>query len=55
MKPNYSITVYEDHAIIRGWIQTETFSLLLQVCEKEGFTHITAIHDGSDGFKLIKQ
>lgn len=51
----YSIEVYEDHAIIRGWMKTDIFSLLLRFSRKEGFTHITALDDGSEGFKLVKK
>lgn len=49
----YSIEVYEDHAIILGWLAPEVLVLLTRLCKKEGFTHITSNQDGK-GFKLVK-
>jgi len=52
--PKYSLEVYEDHAIIRGWLSSDTLILLTKLCKKEGFTHLTICDDGTQGFKLIK-
>ena len=53
-EPRYSIEVYEDHAIIRGWLTTEILTLLIGLCKKEGFTHMTNVGDGTQGFKLVR-
>lgn len=50
--PNYSISVYKDHAIIKGWLTFDILTLLIRLCKKEGFTHMVP-HDGI-GFKLVK-
>lgn len=50
----YSITVYEDHAIIRGWLSSDMLILLVKLCRKEGFTHLTNNPDG-EGFKLVRK
>jgi hypothetical protein len=52
-EPKYSIHVYEDHAIIRGWLTSDMLMLLIRLCKKEGFTHLTSNADGN-GFKLVK-
>jgi hypothetical protein len=54
-EPKYSICVYEDHAIIRGWLPSDVLILLLRLCKKEGFTLITRPDDGIPGFKLVKK
>ena len=53
--PKYSIEVYEDHAIIKGWLSSDVLCLLVNLCKEEGFTHLTQIDDGSRGFKLVKR
>jgi len=52
-EPNYSISVFDDHAIIRGSLTSDILILLVELCKNEGFTHITNISDGTQGFKLI--
>lgn len=47
----YSISVYEDHAIIKGWMTSDVLTLLVRLCKKEGFTHMTPFEGG---FKLVK-
>lgn len=49
----YSIEVYEDHAIINGWIDADVLKLLLVLCEKEGFKGIVS-NEGKKGLKLVK-
>lgn len=51
--PNYSIEVYDDCAIITGWLSSDILQMLIKLCEKEGFTHLAA-HEGF-GFKLVKK
>lgn len=51
--PQYSIEVYEDHAIIKGWLSSDVLTTLVRLCEKEGFTHIVS-NDGV-GFKLVRK
>lgn len=48
----YSIEVYEDYAIITGWLTTDVLKLLIKLCKKEGFTHMVP-HEGQ-GFKLVR-
>lgn len=54
-EPNYSIEVYEDHAIICGWIPTDVLKLMIKLCKKEGFTHMTPNDDGKSGFKMLRK
>lgn len=54
-EPKYSIHVYEDHAVIRGWLSSDILVLLVRLCRKEGFTHITHMDDGTRGFKLVRK
>lgn len=49
--PKYSISVYEDYAIIKGWLTSEILITLIKLCKKEGFTHLQSFEGG---FKLIK-
>lgn len=51
----YSMEVYEDHAIIRGWLTSEMLILLVKFCKKEGFIYMTNIGDGTQGFKLVRK
>jgi len=51
-KPNYSIEVYNDHAIIQGLLSSDVLVLLLKLCEKEGFTYLVP-NDDKPGFKLV--
>ena len=53
--PSYSIEVYDDCAIIRGWLTAKVLTLLIRLCCKEGFTHMDNIGDGTQGFKLVKK
>ncbi len=53
-KTNYSISVYDDHAIIKGGLSSDVLKLLISLCKKEGFTHIMSNVEG-DGFKLIRK
>ncbi len=48
----YSIEVYEDYAIIKGWLTSDVLTLLIKLFKKEGFTHMQSF-DG--GFKLVKK
>lgn len=49
----YSLEVYEDHALIKGWLDSNMLTLLVKVCKKHGFTHLAQNGDG--GFKLVKK
>ena len=53
-KLEYSIKVYDDHAIIYGWLTSDILILLVRLCKKHGFTHLTH-NDGNPGFKLVKK
>jgi hypothetical protein len=50
----YSLSVYEDHAKIEGWIPTDIFLLMIKACKKEGFVLMKLPDDGSAGFELVK-
>jgi hypothetical protein len=50
----YSIEVYKDHAIIKGWLSTDVLKLIFNLCKKEGFTHMTS-NENQQGFKLVKK
>lgn len=49
----YSIAVYEDYAIIKGWLSAEILCMLITLCEDEGFTNMIP-HD-DQGFKLVRK
>lgn len=51
-EPKYSLEVYTDHAIIKGWLTSDMLTVLIRLCKKEGFKGLIP-HDGA-GFKLIK-
>lgn len=51
-EPNYSIHVFEDHAIIQGFLTSDVLTILIRLCRQEGFTHLVPF---DDGFKLVKQ
>lgn len=53
--PEFSLEVYKDCAIIKGWIDVDAFQLLVQVCRDHGFTHLKPMENGGRGFKLIKK
>lgn len=50
----YSIEVYDDHAVIYGLLSADILKILIRLCEKHGFTHLT-LNDGNTGFKLVKK
>jgi hypothetical protein len=52
--PEYSIEVYKDYAIIKGWLTPDILMVLVRLCKKHGFTHLTSNHDGK-GFKLVRK
>ena len=54
-QPKYSIEVHENHAVIRGWLTSDILLMLVKLCKKEGFTHITDTGDGTQGFKLVRK
>lgn len=54
-KINYSIEVYSDYAIIKGKLAPDVLFFLLQLCQKEGFTHMIRDDNDSKGFKLFRQ
>ncbi len=49
----YGIEVYSDHAVIHGRLSSDILILLIKLCKKEGFTHMTSSEDGK-GFKLVR-
>lgn len=55
LKPKFSIEVFEDHAMIKGWIESKTLVLLLKLCKWYGFTHLIPTDDGQQGFKLVRK
>ena len=54
MKLKYSLEVYEDYAIINGWLTTDMLTLIVRLCKKEGFTHLTNNGDKL-GFNLVRK
>ncbi len=52
-EPKYSIEVYEDYAVIKGFLSTDILTLLIRLCKKEGFTRLGYNHDGQE-FKLVR-
>jgi hypothetical protein len=52
--PEYSVEVFEDYALIRGWLSSDVLTYLIKLCKKEGFTHLTHTDDGRQGFKLVR-
>ena len=53
--PKYTLEVYEEWAVIRGALSTDVLTLLIGLCLKEGFTHLTHNEDGLGGFKLVRK
>lgn len=53
--PKFSLEVFEDHAMIRGWLDVKTLDVLFKLCKWYGFTHLTQTDDGQQGFKLVKK
>lgn len=53
-KFEYSLKVYDTHALIEGWVTAEVFTILTNLCRDHGFTLITS-NDGCPGFKLVKK
>ena len=51
-QPNYSLEVYDDHAIIKGWLTSDMIKVLLKLCNKEGFKYFSPF---TGGFKLVKE
>lgn len=54
-KLQYSLEVYEDHALISGPIAFDVLAILMKFCKVEGFTHLTVRPDGKPGFMLVKK
>jgi hypothetical protein len=54
-EPKYSIQVFEDHALITGFLSADILKLIISLCQKEGFTHLSFSDVGQQGFKLIKE
>ena len=52
--PKYIIEVYEDHAIISGWLSADMLKTLVKLCKKEGFTHLVP-NEGKPGFKVVRK
>ncbi len=50
-EPEFSITVYKDHAIIMGFLTADILSMLIELCKEYGFIHMISIENG---FKLVK-
>ena len=51
----FSLQIYEDYALITGWLSSDMLKLLIRVCEKHGFTHMTNNSDARGGFKLVRK
>lgn len=54
-EPKYSIEVFDDYATIRGRMSSDILVLLVRLCKKEKFTHMTNTDDGEPGFKLVRR
>ena len=52
--PKYSLEVFDDYVVIRGWAPVDAFQCLVHICREAGFTHMTYLDDGSQGFKIFK-
>ncbi len=52
-KFEFSIIVFDDHAIIEGKLSSDVLVMLIKFCEKQGFTHMTNTESGI-GFKLVR-
>jgi hypothetical protein len=50
----YSIEVFEDYAIVHGFLTSQALKILIHLCKIEGFTHLTTNNNGY-GFKLIRK
>lgn len=53
-EPRYSIEVYDDYALIQGSLSISVLRLLVNLCKREGFTHIMN-NEEKPGFKLVRQ
>jgi hypothetical protein len=51
----YSIKVYEDYAVINGWLTYDVLILLVSLFKKEGFTHLTSNDGITGGFKMVRK
>lgn len=54
-KPYFTLEMFDDYALIRGWLTPEMLMMIVKMCKKQGFTHLTSTNDGIPGFKLIKR
>lgn len=52
MNYEYSLEVYKDHAIVRGFLNSKVLTLLIRLCKQEGFTHMQSFEGG---FKLVRK
>ena len=53
-EPKYSIQVFEDQAIIKGFLSSDVLAMIIKLCLEEGFVYLKCNKDGK-GFKLIKK
>lgn len=50
----YSIEVYEDHAIVNGFLPSDVLKFLTILLKKEGLNYVT--HNGNkSGFKFVRK
>ncbi len=50
-EPQFTLTVFDDYAIIRGWLSSDILILLVKLCKKHGFKYLSSFEGG---FKLTK-
>jgi len=51
----YSFHVYEDRVIIIGSISMDVLIFIMELCKKEGFTHMKPLPGNKQGFILVKK
>jgi hypothetical protein len=54
-EPQYSLEIYENHAIIRGTLNVEIYVKILEFCSQMGFRRVRKTDDGSEGIKLVRK
>lgn len=54
MREEWQFVVYKDHAEARGFLSVDVINIIMKICKKLGFTHITSNEDGI-GLKFIRK
>ena len=48
----YSVEVYEDYVMIRGWVTVDFLTMIIDHFAKDGFAHLTQADE--PGFKIVR-